>query len=96
MHPKYRTPILAITVQAVWASFLVLCGNLQQLVSYTGFAVVLFAGVAVMALMERRLLQASSGAALAASERRLTRLAIASLVIWAAAIAVGRLVAYTF
>ena len=53
-------------------------------------------GVAVMALMERRLLQAASGAALAASERRLTMLAIASLVIWAAAIAAGRLVAYTF
>jgi hypothetical protein len=61
------------------------------------FKLVLIAvGVAVMALMERRLLQAESGAALAASERRLTRLAIASLVIWTAAIAAGRLVAYTF
>ena len=54
VHPKYRTPILAITVQAVWASFLVLCGNLQQLVSYTGFAVVLFAGIAVLALFVLR------------------------------------------
>ena len=54
VHPKYRTPILAITVQAIWASFLVLCGNLQQLVSYTGFAVVLFAGVAVLALFVLR------------------------------------------
>jgi hypothetical protein len=52
-------------------------------------------GVAVMALMERRLLQAESGAGLAASERLLNRLAIASLLIWAAAIAAGRLVAYT-
>jgi APA family basic amino acid/polyamine antiporter len=54
VHPKYRTPILAITAQAVWASVLVLCGNLQQLISYTGFAVVLFAGVAVAALFVLR------------------------------------------
>jgi hypothetical protein len=52
-------------------------------------------GVAVMAMMERRLLQAKSGAALAASEKQLISLAIASLVIWTAAIAAGRLVAYT-
>ena len=54
VHPKYRTPILAITAQAVWASILVLCGNLSQLVSYTGFAVVLFAGVAVMSVFVLR------------------------------------------
>ena len=60
------------------------------------FKLVLIAvGVAVMAMMERSLLQAASGATLAASERRLTGLAIASLVIWTAAIAAGRLVAYT-
>jgi len=53
-------------------------------------------GVAVMALMERQLLQAESGASLTASQPRLNRLAIASLLIWAAAIAAGRLVAYTF
>ena len=61
------------------------------------FKLVLIAvGVAVMALMERSLLQAASGTTLAGSERRLTRLAIASLLVWAAAIAAGRLVAYTF
>ena len=60
------------------------------------FKLVLIAvGIAVMALMERRLLQMESGAAFAAAERRLSRLAIASLVIWTAAIAAGRLVAYT-
>jgi hypothetical protein len=53
-------------------------------------------GVAVMALMERRLLQVESGARLDTSRRRLSRLAIASLVIWATAIVAGRLVAYTF
>ena len=54
LHPKYRTPILAIAAQAVWASILVLCGTLTQLVGYTGFAVVLFAGIAVMALFVLR------------------------------------------
>jgi hypothetical protein len=52
-------------------------------------------GVAVMALMERRLLQAKSGAP-DVSRKRLNRLAIASLLIWATAIVAGRLVAYTF
>ena len=54
VHHKQRTPILAITAQAIWASFLVLCGTLTQLVRYTGFAVVLFAGVAVAALFVLR------------------------------------------
>jgi hypothetical protein len=54
-------------------------------------------GVAVMALMERRLRQADSSASLEASQiRLLNTLAIASLVFWAAAIAAGRMVAYTF
>ena len=60
------------------------------------FKLVLIAvGVAVMAMMERSLLKSESGAALVGSERRLTKLAIASLLIWTAAIAAGRLVAYT-
>lgn len=53
-------------------------------------------GVAVMALIERRLLQARAGVPLTPSETWLSRLAIVSLVVWAAAIAAGRLVAYTF
>ena len=47
VHPKYRTPASAIVAQGLWSSILVLCGTLSQLVSYTGFAVVLFAAVAV-------------------------------------------------
>lgn len=54
VHRKQRTPMLAIAAQAVWASILVLCGTLSELVSYTGFAVVLFAGVAVLALFVLR------------------------------------------
>jgi basic amino acid/polyamine antiporter, APA family len=47
VHPKYRTPASAIVAQGLWSSMLVLCGTLSQLVSYTGFAVVLFSAVAV-------------------------------------------------
>jgi APA family basic amino acid/polyamine antiporter len=54
VHPTYRTPSFAIWAQAVWSGVLVLSGSLSQLVSYTGFAVVLFAGVAVAALFALR------------------------------------------
>jgi APA family basic amino acid/polyamine antiporter len=54
VHPTYRTPVLAILAQAVWASVLVLSGTLADLVAYTGFAVVLFSGVAVLAVFVLR------------------------------------------
>ena len=44
VHPRFRTPAVAIVAQAVWSGVLVLSGGLSQLVGYTGFAVVLFAG----------------------------------------------------
>jgi APA family basic amino acid/polyamine antiporter len=54
VHPKFRTPVLAIVAQAIWSSVLVLSGTLSELVDYTGFAVVLFAGIAVLALFVLR------------------------------------------
>ncbi len=54
VHPRHRTPVLAIVAQALWSSVLVLSGTLSQLVEYTGFAVVLFSAVAVMALFVLR------------------------------------------
>ena len=54
VHPRFRTPVVAIVAQGVWSSVLVLSGTLSQLVSYTGFAVVLFSGVAVAALFVLR------------------------------------------
>ena len=54
VHPRFHTPATAIVAQAVWSSVLVLSGTLAQLVTYTGFAVVLFAGVAVSALFVLR------------------------------------------
>jgi APA family basic amino acid/polyamine antiporter len=54
VHPRHRTPMLAIVAQAVWSCVLVLSGTLSGLVAYTGFAVVLFAGLAVVALFVLR------------------------------------------
>jgi APA family basic amino acid/polyamine antiporter len=54
VHPRYRTPVRAIAAQAAWSSVLVLAGTLQQLVEYTGFAVVLFSAVAVMSVFVLR------------------------------------------
>ncbi|MCH7747764.1 MAG: amino acid permease [Acidobacteria bacterium] len=51
---RFRTPLVAIVAQGVWASVLVLTGRFDQLVEYTGFAVVLFAGVAVASLFVLR------------------------------------------
>ncbi len=44
VHPRWRTPVVAIAAQGVWSAVLVLSGTFSQLVSYTGFAIVLFAG----------------------------------------------------
>lgn len=54
VHPRYRTPVVAIVAQGIWSGVLILSGTLSQLVSYTGFAVVLFAAVAVLALFVLR------------------------------------------
>ncbi len=54
VHPRYRTPMAAIVAQAIWASLLVLSGSAETLTRYTGFAVVLFAGVAVASVFVLR------------------------------------------
>jgi APA family basic amino acid/polyamine antiporter len=54
VHPRFQTPAAAIIAQSLWSSVLVLSGTLSQLVSYTGFAVVLFAAIAVIALFVLR------------------------------------------
>jgi APA family basic amino acid/polyamine antiporter len=54
VHPRFHTPATAIIAQAVWSCVLVLSGTLSQLVNYTGFAVVLFAGIAVSAIFPLR------------------------------------------
>ena len=54
VHPVYRTPAFAIVAQAVWSGLLVISGTFEQLALYTGFAVLLFASVAVSALFVLR------------------------------------------
>ena len=54
VHPRYRTPAVSILAQAAWSSLLVLSAKADALVNYTGFAIVLFSGVAVVALFVLR------------------------------------------
>ena len=54
IHPRYQTPASSIIAQAVWSCLLVLSGSANTLTTYTGFAVVLFAGVAVVSLFVLR------------------------------------------
>jgi basic amino acid/polyamine antiporter, APA family len=56
IHPKLRTPVLAIALQTTWSIVLVLFGQFQQILLYTGFAVVLSSGAAAVALfvLQRR------------------------------------------
>jgi basic amino acid/polyamine antiporter, APA family len=50
VHPRYRTPAVAIVAQALWSSLLVLSGTFEQLLTYTGFGVILFSALAVLSL----------------------------------------------
>jgi len=54
VHRRFHTPAFAIVMQGLWSAVLVLSGTLSQLVTYTGFAVILFSGVAVVALFVLR------------------------------------------
>jgi APA family basic amino acid/polyamine antiporter len=54
IHPKFQTPATSIIAQAVWSSLLVLSGGANALTTYTGFAVVLFAGISVLSLFVLR------------------------------------------
>jgi APA family basic amino acid/polyamine antiporter len=54
IHPTYRTPAASILAQAAWSSILVLSATADALLTYTGFAIVLFSGVAVVALFVLR------------------------------------------
>ena len=54
VHPRYRTPSSSIIAQAAWSSVLVLTATADALVTYTGFAIVLFSGMAVLALFVLR------------------------------------------
>ena len=50
LHPRYRTPALAILVQAGWATVLTLSGTFAQLVDYVAFGDWIFFGLTVAGL----------------------------------------------
>jgi APA family basic amino acid/polyamine antiporter len=54
IHPQYKTPAVSIVAQAVWSSLLVLSARADALLTYTGFAIILFSGVAVVAVFVLR------------------------------------------
>ncbi len=54
VHPRFHTPAVAIAAQALWSAILVVTGGFEQLLIYTGFAVVLFSGLAMVALFVLR------------------------------------------
>jgi len=54
VHHRHHTPSAAIAAQAVWSGLLVLTGTFEKLLLYTGFAVVLFSGLAVVGLFLQR------------------------------------------
>jgi APA family basic amino acid/polyamine antiporter len=54
VHPRYGTPARSVIAQAVWSTVLVLTGSLDALGNYVGFAITLFAGIAVAAVFVLR------------------------------------------
>jgi APA family basic amino acid/polyamine antiporter len=54
IHDRFRTPAAAIVAQAIWSSLLVLSATGEALINYTGFAIWLFSGIAVLALFVLR------------------------------------------
>ena len=54
VHPKFKTPHTSIIAQALWTSILILTGSLDALANYVGFAIILFAGIAVAAVFVLR------------------------------------------
>jgi APA family basic amino acid/polyamine antiporter len=54
IHKVYGTPANAIVAQSAWSILLVLSGSFNQLITYTGFSVVLFSGIAGVALFVLR------------------------------------------
>ena len=54
VHPHFKTPAASIVAQALFATILVLTGSLDKLTNYVGFAITLFAGVAVAAVFVLR------------------------------------------
>jgi APA family basic amino acid/polyamine antiporter len=55
LHPKFKTPAVALIVQAVWATILCLSGSYSQLLDYITFAVLIFYILTIAGLFVLRL-----------------------------------------
>lgn len=51
LHPRYRTPAVAIAVQSTWSCLLALSGRYEQLLNYVVFADWIFFGLTVATVM---------------------------------------------
>ena len=54
VHSESGSPATAILAQSIWVSILILTGTFEQLVIYSGFALVLFSALAVASVMVLR------------------------------------------
>jgi basic amino acid/polyamine antiporter, APA family len=61
LHPRYETPALAIALQALLASILVLAGSFNEIMSYFVFVVIVFIALTVLALFKLRRTRARDG-----------------------------------
>jgi basic amino acid/polyamine antiporter, APA family len=54
LHPRYRTPVVALLFQGIWTSLLCLSGSYGQLLDYTIFAQLLFYIITIASLFVLR------------------------------------------
>jgi APA family basic amino acid/polyamine antiporter len=54
IHPRFKTPAASIVAQALLATGFILTGSLDRITNYVGFALSLFAGIAVAAVFVLR------------------------------------------
>src|SRR5260370_33851492 len=57
LHPKYKTPVVLLIVQAVWTCLLALSGSYGQLLDYIIFAVLVFYILTILGLFVLRFKQ---------------------------------------
>jgi len=54
LHPRYKTPVAGLLIQAVWATFLCLSGSYSQLLDYIIFAALFFYMLTILGLFVLR------------------------------------------
>jgi APA family basic amino acid/polyamine antiporter len=54
VHPNFKTPAISIVAQTLLATGFILTGSLDRITNYVGFALSLFAGIAVAAVFVLR------------------------------------------